>query len=167
MMSSIPFNLPEDALYPPDGFVPIPMTDNVYGLTTPFYVAKDDGKFVIGSHVDNQHNERLNGLHGSMLSVIATSALMYATTQSTYPRLKLIPTSVSVKVEPAANIGDWVEARVESIRIANRESFPTSAFAHTDKEIGGNAISTCTLWSSGELIAHASATFHFLEANEA
>ncbi|MDD2919629.1 hypothetical protein [Rhodoferax sp.] len=166
-MSSIPSNLPENTLFPPDGFVPIPTTDNVYGLTGPFYVARDDGKFVIGIHVDIKYKGRINGLYGSMLSVIATSALMYATTQSVHPALKVFPTSVSVKVEPFANIGEWVEARVESIQFDSRESFSTSTFGHTDKEIGGVSTSTCTFWSSGELIGHASATFHILDANGA
>ena len=167
MMSSIPAKFSESALSAPDGFVPIPTADNVYDLTGPFYVARRDGKFVIGIHVDERHRERLNGLYGSMLSVLAGSGLTYATTHLAHPAFRALPTIVSVKIEPFANIGEWVEARVESVRVDNREGLATSPFGGADKQIGGSATSTCTFWSNGEPIGHASATFRILRANEA
>ena len=150
-MPDIEFSTPEShgTKSFPDGFELMPSFGDFHELAGPFYMRKSDSGWVVAFRVEEKHRNRNGGLHGGMLCMLADTALVYATGHSATPRLKVLTTSLTVQLALGAQVGDWVEASVDLVRVGRRVGFPT-----------------CMICCGGKRIGHASGTFQIMGQHE-
>lgn len=111
---------------PPEGFEPIKRTSPFRELVGPFYVRHgEDGAadVAFGMVVQEKHGNMRMFVHGGMLATLADTALGYAISSSRTPPLSLVTTSLSIDYVGNAEVGDWIEARVDVQKIGRRVAF--------------------------------------------
>lgn len=138
---------------PPPGFTPIGSTSPFNDLVGPLHEKRDLGGWVIGLRVTQKHLNRRGIVHGGMISTLVDFAMGYTTALAEEPPRKLVTVSLSVDFAGNARRGDWVEARVDLMRVGQRVAFVN-----------------CMVWrvaADAEVrIARASATFLLLQVDE-
>lgn len=85
-------------------------------------------------------------VHGGMLATLVDTAMGYAITEANPKIQKLATTSLAVHYAGNAEVGDWIEARVEVHRIGRRVAF-----------------ANCYVWRLDQRIVHASGAFQILD----
>lgn len=112
----------------------------------PIYFKQDDqGQTTVAMRVGPQHLNLGKVLHGGMLCMLADTALTFGCGQAAEPPVRTLTTGITLQIAWGAQLGDWVEARIEMVRIGKRVGFPT-----------------CMFWCNGQKIGHASGTFQVM-----
>lgn len=114
-------------------------------LVGPIYYREVDGEVTVGMRVAPHHLNLAQVLHGGMLCMLADTALTFGTACATNPPVRTLTTGITLQIAWGAQLGDWVEARIEMIRVGKRVGFPT-----------------CMFWCNGQKIGHASGTFQVM-----
>src|SRR5262245_59464928 len=84
---------------------------------------------VIGLRVEQRHTNARGALHGGVVSTIADIALGYALATSSAPPTPMVTVSLSVDFVGAAQVGDWIETRVEIQKLGSRLAFANALFS--------------------------------------
>lgn len=132
----------------PAGYQPFPIKEGFVSHNGPLYIRRDaDGRITVAFRVARKH---LNGggvCHGGMLMTLADMALGMATTFAAGGR-KFLPTvTMSSDFVRSAELGQWVEATGEPLRITRNLGF-----------------ADCRVTADGALILRASGTLKIPQA---
>ena len=131
---------------PPAGFVLPPHPSHFRELIGPVYMRRMPGKPLtalrFGLYVQPKHSNRSGNLHGGAVATLADIAMGYGCAYSARPMLRLVTVSLSVDYIGSADLGDWIEARIDVIRTGRRVAF-----------------AQCDVWNGRKRIARASASF--------
>jgi acyl-coenzyme A thioesterase 13 len=132
--------------HPPAGFVLPPHPSHFRELIGPVYMRRMPGKPLtalrFGLYVQPKHGNRSGNLHGGAVATLADIAMGYGCAYSAKPMLRLVTVSLSVDYIGSADLGDWIEARIDVIRTGRRVAF-----------------AQCDVWNGRKRIARASASF--------
>lgn len=113
----------------PEGFELLGRTSPLVNLLGPFYARGEGDDLVLGLRVAEKHTNSRGFAHGGVLLTLADVALGYAAEGSVDPPARLITASVSADFAGSAELGDWVEARVDIQRVGGRMAF-ANAYLH-------------------------------------
>ena len=113
----------------PEGFELLGRTSPLVNLLGPFYARGEGDDLVLGLRVAEKHTNSRGFAHGGVLLTLADVALGYAAEGSVDPPARLITASVSADFAGSAELGDWVEARVDVQRVGGRMAF-ANAYLH-------------------------------------
>jgi acyl-coenzyme A thioesterase 13 len=113
----------------PEGFELLGRTSPLVNLLGPFYARGEGDDLVLGLRVTEKHTNSRGFAHGGVLLTLADVALGYAAEGSVDPPARLITASVSADFAGSAELGDWVEARVDVQRVGGRMAF-ANAYLH-------------------------------------
>lgn len=133
----------------PPEFKPLERISPFNDLVGPLYMKRERGGVVIGLQIAAKHRNRRDIVHGGMICTLADFAMGMACSLAREPELKVVTTSLSVDFAGNARPGDWVEARVDVLRVGRRMAF-----------------ANCHVWRDAERIAQASGAFLVLGAKE-
>jgi uncharacterized protein (TIGR00369 family) len=120
----------------PSGFEPFAATGPFFSVLGPMYRrGEDDGRSVLGLRVAPGHANNLGVAHGGMLATLADSTL--GINLSRHPRYNrpLVTVSLNTDFLSSAQLGEWLESRVELRRLGSR-----LAFADCFIEAGGRLV---------------------------
>lgn len=107
----------------PQGFAPLFRSSPVIDLIGPVYSKGEGAELVLGLRTEAKHCNMRGSIHGGILATLADVALGYAIAFSTKPPTSLITASLSLDFAGTANIGDWLEARVDVQKKGSRLAF--------------------------------------------
>lgn len=107
----------------PQGFEPLFRSSPVIDLIGPVYSKGEGAELVLGLRTEAKHCNMRGSIHGGILATLADVALGYAIAFSTKPPTSLITASLSLDFAGTANIGDWLEARVDVQKKGSRLAF--------------------------------------------
>jgi len=132
----------------PAGFKPFPIVEGFASHNGPLYVKRDaEGRVIVAFRVQKKH---LNGggvCHGGMLMTLADMALGISTTVAAGGR-KFLPTvSMASDFLRPAELGQWVEAIGEPLRVTRNLGF-----------------ADCRVMADGVLVFRASGTLKIPQA---
>lgn len=120
----------------PEGFQPLRLpTSGFMNANGPFYARRDGGRFVIGLRVEERHGNSAGACHGGM---IATMCDMLITVGSNIQsnQSRFLPTvSMTCDFLAPARIGDWVEGRLEVLKVTRNLLFATGILTVGDEPI--------------------------------
>jgi uncharacterized protein (TIGR00369 family) len=133
----------------PPAFLPLERISPFNDLVGPLYMKRAQGGVAIGLRIADKHRNRRDIVHGGMICTLADFAMGMACSLAREPELKVVTTSLSVDFAGNARPGDWVEARVDVLRVGRRMVF-----------------ANCQVWRDAERIAQASGAFLVLGAKE-
>jgi acyl-coenzyme A thioesterase 13 len=119
----------------PAGFGPILRSSPFLDSIGPLYSRGSGGEMVIGLRVEKRHTNARGALHGGVVTTLADVALGYALATSTEPPTPMVTVSLSVDFVGAAQVGDWIETRVEVQKLGSRLAFANASFT-----VGGERI---------------------------
>ena len=133
----------------PQAFLPLERISPFNDLVGPLYMKRGQGGVTIGLRIADKHRNRREIVHGGMICTLADFAMGMACSLAREPELKVVTTSLSVDFAGNARPGDWVEARVDVLRVGRRMAF-----------------ANCQVWRDAERIAQASGAFLVLGIRE-
>ena len=108
---------------PPEGFVQVEATGPFMATLGPLYRRRTDAGTIIALRIAGQHLNRRGIAHGGMLVTLADSAMGMNLALAREPRLWTVTTSLATEFIDAARLGDWVEARVEILKLGRRLAY--------------------------------------------
>jgi uncharacterized protein (TIGR00369 family) len=91
----------------------------------PLYHRPVDGGVIIAVRMAEKHLNRRGIAHGGMLVTLADSAMGINLGRTREPRLWTVTSSLATDFIDAARLGDWVEARVEILKVGARLAYAT------------------------------------------
>lgn len=132
----------------PAGFKPFPITEGFAGHNGPLFLKRDaDGRVTLAFRVAGKHLNAGGVCHGGMLMTVADMALGITTTVAAGGR-KFLPTvSMTSDFLRPAELGQWVEAIGEPLRVTRNLGF-----------------ADCRVTADGALILRASGTLKIPQA---
>ena len=107
----------------PEGFEPIFRTSAFLDLIGPFYHRGLGHDLVVGLRIEPKHANARGFAHGGVLMTMADIALGYAASTTQEPPLRAVTASLTTDFAGSAQVGDWVEARVDVQKIGGRLVF--------------------------------------------
>jgi uncharacterized protein (TIGR00369 family) len=125
MTQAAPVTLTPDPVQPvPAGFEPVLRGSAFVQLIGPvFHKRTDDGRHIVGMHIEQRHTNIKGMAHGGLLVTLADSALGMAIALETADQKPMVTVNLSTDFVEAAYPGDWVEAHVDLQRIGGRLAF--------------------------------------------
>jgi len=107
----------------PAGFEPLPGKDTFIHHAGGVYWGERDDQFVLGFRVQEQHANPARICAGGMLMTVMDLGLIIGII-SRHPDGPFSPTmSLSVDFIAAAQIGDWIESRVDFVHLTKRRGY--------------------------------------------
>ncbi len=126
----------------PGGFAPWARGSPYLDLIGPFYLKRDDEDVVWGLRIEERHANRRGFAHGGLLATLADVALGHTMGMRSDAARSAVTVNLSTDFAGSAQVGDWVEARVDVQRVGRSVAF-----------------ANCYLTVDGERIVRASAVF--------
>lgn len=111
----------------PEGFIPLVRPSPFLHMLGPLYIKGEAPTATIGLRIEEKHINAGSIAHGGVLASLADMALGYSLVFSTNPPRRLVTINLNVDYIGKAEVGDWVEARVEIHKKQGRTAF-ASAF---------------------------------------
>lgn len=129
----------------PEGYRPTVRQPPFWELTGPFYEKECNGSRYIGVRVGERHCNVRGTAHGGLIATLADIALGYNIACATGWELPIATVNLSVDYAGAAQVGDWLEARVDIQRIGRSMIFANAFIYVDDKRIArASAVFTVT-----------------------
>lgn len=132
----------------PPGFEMLEPFGQFHELCGPFHAKKTEQGFSIGLLVQDKHGNKGSNLHGGMLAMLVDTAFTYSSRHSRNPPAPSVTVSLSMEMMGPAKPGEWLEARVEPVRVGRTTTFLN-----------------CFVFKGEERIARASAVFQVVVRN--
>jgi acyl-coenzyme A thioesterase 13 len=110
----------------PEHFKPLFRSSPILDLIGPLYYHGEGKDLVLGLRVETKHCNARGTVHGGILATLADVALGYTMAFSSDPPAALITANLTLDFAGTANIGDWLETRVDIQRQGSRLSFANS-----------------------------------------
>jgi uncharacterized protein (TIGR00369 family) len=107
----------------PRGFKPLFRTSPVLELIGPVYSRGEGKDLVLGLRAETKHCNTRGTVHGGMLATLADIALGYTLAFSSDPPTGLVTANLSLDFAGTAQVGNWLEARVDVQKQGSRLSF--------------------------------------------
>jgi acyl-coenzyme A thioesterase 13 len=107
----------------PAGFKPLFRSSPVIDLIGPVYARGEGAELVLGLRAENKHCNMRGGVHGGILATLADVALGYTMAFSTTPPTGLVTVNLTLDFAGTAQVGDWIEARVDVQKQGGRLAF--------------------------------------------
>lgn len=107
----------------PEGFAPLFRTSPVLDLIGPIYSRGSGNELVLGLRVDQKHCNARGTIHGGILATLADVALGYSMAFATDPPTALVTANLSLDFAGTAQIGNWLETRVDIQKQGARLAF--------------------------------------------
>jgi acyl-coenzyme A thioesterase PaaI-like protein len=120
----------------PAGFERADFTPGFLDHGGPYYLgAAVDGVRVMGLMICAHHINYQQAAHGGVISTFADVALAHAVYDAERPRLAPSTVSLTVNYLAAAQLGDWLEARVRIDRLGGRMGYTSGGIWRGDEQI--------------------------------
>lgn len=103
-----------------DGFKLAEFTGRFLERNGPYYLKQEEGRWLVGQLVEEQHVNYLGIAHGGMLSTLADVALSTQPFLSEQPGPAVTTTSLTTNFLAAAKLGDWIVADAHIDRLSKR-----------------------------------------------
>ena len=110
----------------PEGYVLLLRPSPFLQTLGPLYIKGEGATATIGLRIAEKHINAGSIAHGGVLASLADMALGYALVFSTDPPRRLVTMNLNVDYIGKAQIGDWVEARVEIHKKLGRTAFASA-----------------------------------------
>ncbi|MBU0517024.1 MAG: PaaI family thioesterase [Proteobacteria bacterium] len=107
----------------PSGFEPLDWDSPYIHHAGPVYLRRDERGMTFGLRVEKKHTNRRGIAHGALILLLADVALGFATAFGRQPFVPVLTASLSADFAGAANLGDWIEARVDVQKVGARLAF--------------------------------------------
>ena len=115
--------MPLEAGSIPDGFRPLPLSSPFVMQFGPLYTRPANGTELIGLRVQPHHLNLHGNAHGGMLLTLADTALGLNLSQAHQPPLPMVTANLASEFLSPARLGEWLEARVEILKLGTRLGF--------------------------------------------
>ena len=112
-----------DALAIPEGFELVDHTGPFLREVGPLYYRREGEELTVGLRLAERHSNSRGVVHGGMLLAMADTALGMALYHSRVPPQPIATVSLNAEFLDSALPGDWVEAKVEILRIGSRLAY--------------------------------------------
>lgn len=119
----------------PDGFTRVQRRSPFLDLLGELYVLHDDGQPVYGLRVGPEYANNRGAAHGGVLMTVADLVLGYTTAFASDPLLPLTTASMSVDFVGAAQVGEWLEGRAETVRTGRLLAFASCYLTVGDRRV--------------------------------
>ncbi len=121
----------------PPGFEPIGRlcTSPFLEQIGPLYFRRQDKNLVLGLRVGKTHTNARGTAHGGLLVTMADVALGYQLAFSQDPPIGATTANMSADFMGGANLGDWLEAHVETQQIGSRMAYANCYLTVGEKRI--------------------------------
>lgn len=120
----------------PEGYRPAARQSPFWELTGPFYEKEGaDGSHYIGVRVQEKHGNMRGIAHGGLIATLADIALGYNIACATGWDRPIATVNLTTDYAGAAQIGDWLEARVDIQRIGRSVMFANTFIYVGDRRI--------------------------------
>lgn len=100
----------------PEGFSEMRPFGGFHELVGPLYMAKRDGRIVVGLRMAPRHANAVASMHGGMLLTLVDTALTVAAMRAAPKGQYAVTSTLTSDFIAPARDGDWVEAEVEVLR---------------------------------------------------
>lgn len=120
----------------PPGYRPPVHQAPFWELTGPFYEKEcEDGSRCIGVRVTEKHANTRGVAHGGLIATLVDIALGYNISSATDWKIPIATVNLSTDYAGAAQVGDWLEARVDVQRVGRSVIFANAFIYVGDKRI--------------------------------
>lgn len=118
----------------PEGYRPTVRQAPFWDLAGPFYEKDgEDDTRCIGLRIEERHGNVRGTAHGGLIATLADIALGYNIACATGWTVPIATVNLSIDYAGAAQVGDWLEARVDLHRIGRTLIF-ANAFIHVGEK---------------------------------
>ncbi|TAF66288.1 MAG: PaaI family thioesterase [Cytophagales bacterium] len=118
----------------PEGFEPLFRTSPFLDNLGKFYYQKQDSIFSVGTFVSENHLNNRGFAHAGLFTTLADIALGYGAAFSKEPPVNLVTVSLSTDFVGNAQLGDFVEARVDVQKIGKQVAFANAFIFKNQQE---------------------------------
>lgn len=120
----------------PAGFEPLTGSGPFFSTLGPLFRRRgEDGGTVLGLRVAPQHANLIGVAHGGLLASLADGALgVNLSRRGGYER-PLVTVNLSIDYLSAAQVGEWIEARVQPRRLGSRLAFADCVISAGQREV--------------------------------
>lgn len=120
----------------PEGYRPTVRQSPFWELTGPFYEKDgEDGSRYIGVRVAEKHGNMRGIAHGGLIATLADIALGYNISCALGWEVPIATVNLTTDYAGAAQVGDWLEARVDIQRLGRSVMFANTYIYVGDKRI--------------------------------
>ena len=120
----------------PSGFEPAGFTPGFLDHGGPYYLGPAvDGVRVMGLRIMPHHINYQDAAHGGVISTFADVALSHAVYDAERPRLAPSTVTLTVNYLAAAQLGDWLEARVRIDRLGGRTAYTSGGIWRGEEQV--------------------------------
>lgn len=118
----------------PEGYKPTVREAPFWDLTGPYYEKDcEDGTRYVGLRIEERHGNVRGTAHGGLIATLADIALGYNIACATGWELPIATINLSIDYAGAAQVGDWLEARVDLHRVGRTVIF-ANAFIYVEEK---------------------------------
>lgn len=119
----------------PKDFSPLVRSSPFLDLLGPVYSKREKGILVLGLRIEKKHCNTRGFAHGGLLATLADAGLGSGVAFSREPPIPLVTASLTTDFAGSAQIGDWVEARIEIQKSGRRLAFANAYLSVDGKRI--------------------------------
>jgi acyl-coenzyme A thioesterase 13 len=119
----------------PNGFEQSFLTSPFLELVGPFYIKDHDAGFIIGVRTAKKHCNTRGFVHGGLISTLADFALGYNAARSGDTPMKVATINLSTDFSGFAELGDWLEAKVDVQKVGKSLAFANAYIYANGKRI--------------------------------
>jgi acyl-coenzyme A thioesterase 13 len=107
----------------PEGFQKIARLSPFNALVGPLYERRDGDAVSIGLEIEAKHTNSRGVCHGGVLATLADLALGYAMLARSGDKGSFVTAHLAVDYAGAAQLGEWIESKVEIQHVGGRLAF--------------------------------------------
>ncbi|MBI3652565.1 MAG: PaaI family thioesterase [Acidobacteria bacterium] len=119
----------------PEGFAPLFRSSPFLHTIGPLYGKGEGANLIVGLRVEEKHTNARGLVHGGVLATLADIALGYCLAFSTTPPQSLVTTNLTLDFAGSAQIGDWLEVKVDIQKSGSRLAFANAYIFVGDQRI--------------------------------
>ena len=137
----------------PSGFRPMAelRTSPFLERIGPFHFRREADDLVLGLRIGEHHANARGAAHGGLLMTLADVALGYQLALSQDPLVRATTVSMSADFVGGANLGEWLEAKVEMRQLGSRMAFANAYLVAGERRVA--RVSAAFLRHDGERAA--------------